>query len=74
MELGDALEVKNMLDAAEMATRAALMRTESRGLHERADYTQQDPGRLKYIIVQKVDDEMHFTTEPVIHPYIKPPA
>lgn len=73
MEWVEALEARNMLDTAEMATRSALMRTESRGLHERADYPQENPEWLKYIIVSQVNGKMEFATEPVTFPYVKPP-
>jgi succinate dehydrogenase/fumarate reductase flavoprotein subunit len=67
----DALEARNMVDVAEMAMRAALMRRESRGLHERADYPNEEPQWLKHIIIERVDDKMSLTTEPVTFPYLK---
>ena len=48
LEWMEALEVRNMFDIAEMAMRSALMRTESRGLHERADFPNEDPLWLKH--------------------------
>lgn len=74
LEWIDALEVRNMLDASEMATRAALMRTESRGLHERADYPGDDPGWFKHVIIKKDNDRMGLSTKPVSFDYTKPPA
>jgi len=51
---------------AEIGFRSALARTESRGWHYREDYPRQDDERwLKWIIVQKMQDEMAVTTEPV---------
>lgn len=73
LEWAEALEARNMLDAAEMAVRCALMRTESRGLHERADYPSESPEWLKHIIISKIDNEMQLTTEPVIFSHVKPP-
>jgi len=73
LEWVEALEVRNMLDASEMAMRSALMRTESRGLHERADYPKESPQWYKHIMVTKTDNEMRLTTEPVIFSYTKPP-
>lgn len=67
------IEVKNMLDVSEMSMGCALRRQETRGLHERADYPDEDPGWLKNNIVTKVDSEMHFSTEPVIFSYLPPP-
>ena len=71
-EWTDALEVENMVDVAEMVLRAALMREESRGLHERRDFPEADPKWLKHTIIKKVDDEMSFSFEPVTFPYVKP--
>jgi fumarate reductase flavoprotein subunit len=41
-DLQQALELRNMLDIAETVTEAALERRESRGAHQRLDYTQRD--------------------------------
>lgn len=68
----DALEAENMVDVAEMILRSALLREESRGLHEREDFPEPDPKWLKHIIIRKVDGEMTFSTEPVTFPYVKP--
>lgn len=68
-----AMEARNMLDVAEMSFGCAIRRKESRGLHERADYPDQDPGWLKHNIITNVDGEMQFTTEPVDFSYMKPP-
>ncbi len=68
----EALEARNMVDVAEMAMRAALMRKESRGLQEREDYPDSDPNWLKHIIIEKADGKMRLSTEPVAFPYLKP--
>lgn len=73
MEWTDALEARNMLDVAEMSMRCALMRTESRGSHERIDYPREDPLWLKEIIVSKEEKGMQLTTDPVAFPYMQPP-
>lgn len=73
LEWVEALEARNMLNAAEMAMRCALMRTESRGLHERADYPNASPEWLRHIIVSKIGNQMQLTTEPVIFSHVKPP-
>jgi len=73
LEWVEAFEAKNMLDVAEMAMRSALMRTESRGLHERADYPDESPEWLKRTIVSRRRNEMQLTTEPVVFSYVKPP-
>jgi succinate dehydrogenase/fumarate reductase flavoprotein subunit len=68
----EALEVRNMFDIAEIAMRSALMRTESRGLHERADFPDEDPLWLKHIITSKKGNELELTTEPVVFSLLKP--
>lgn len=68
----EAMEVRNMTNVAEMTFRSALMRTESRGAHERSDYPKEDPGWLKNIIIQKIKGEMTFTTQPVEFTYYRP--
>lgn len=72
LKLVAALEAENMALVAEMILKAALMREESRGLHERKDFPEADPNWLKHIIVKKVDEDMTFSTEPVTFPYVKP--
>ena len=73
LEWVDALEVRNMLDAAEMSVRAALMREESRGLHQRTDFPETKAEWLKHILITRKGDQMAFTTEAVSFPYVKPP-
>ncbi len=72
LEWMEALEARNMLDAAEMSMRAALMREESRGLHQRSDFPEPKSEWLKHILITKNGDHMDFTTEPVSFPYVKP--
>jgi succinate dehydrogenase/fumarate reductase flavoprotein subunit len=69
----DALETLNMLDSAEMVCRAALMRQESRGLHQRSDYPDSKPDWLKHIMIEKSEEEMKLSTRPLEFPIIKPP-
>ncbi len=68
----ESLEARNMLVVAQMVLKAALQRTESRGLHERSDYPDQDPQWLKHILIQKVEERTVLSTEPVSFPYLKP--
>ncbi|MDP2645149.1 MAG: FAD-binding protein [Desulfobacterales bacterium] len=72
LEWMEALEAENMTDVAEMVLRSALMRQESRGLHERRDFPQADPAWLKHIILEKKADEMSFSTRAVTFPYVQP--
>jgi len=72
LEWMEALEAENMVNVAEMVLRSALMREESRGLHEREDFPKTDQKWLKHIIIKKVDNEMSFSTEPVTFPYVQP--
>ena len=72
LEWVEALEVRNMTDVAEMILRSAFMRTETRGAHERSDYPEEDPQWCKNIILQKVEDKVELSTEPVVFSYIKP--
>jgi succinate dehydrogenase/fumarate reductase flavoprotein subunit len=68
----DALETVNMVQIAEMVCRSALMRTESRGLHQRTDFPKTDPGWLKRILIQKDADGMKLETESVEFPLVQP--
>ncbi len=68
----EALEASNMLDVAELVFKAALTRTESRGLHQRTDYPNADPAWLKHIIIEKRGGKVRITTEPVDLSIIKP--
>jgi succinate dehydrogenase/fumarate reductase flavoprotein subunit len=68
----EALEAENMTLVAEMILKSAMMRQESRGLHERKDFPKADPNWLKHIIIKKVDDGMTLSTESVTFPYIQP--
>ena len=60
------LEFQNMLLLSEMISRAALLRTESRGSHYRADFPEEDNTNwLKNIIVRKDGVKMKLETVPV---------
>jgi succinate dehydrogenase/fumarate reductase flavoprotein subunit len=73
-EWAETLEVRNMLDVAEMVHRAALLRTESRGLHERNDYPNEDPQWLKHILIKKINGKLALRTEQIVDfPYVTPP-
>jgi L-aspartate oxidase len=51
-----ALELQNMMAVAALMVRAALMRTESRGAHQRLDYPEQDDAHWdRRIILSRKD-------------------
>lgn len=72
LDLIENLEAENMVDVAEMVVKSALMREESRGLHERADFPKESEEWLKHLILWKGMDEMLFTSKPVTFPYVNP--
>lgn len=72
MEWIEAFEVRNMADVAEMSMKAALMREESRGLHQRSDFPEENPEWLKHITIIKRRGEMAFSVEPVLFPLLQP--
>jgi succinate dehydrogenase / fumarate reductase flavoprotein subunit len=61
-----ALDLKNMIDISEAVTRAALVRTESRGAHTREDYPDSDKdwGR-RNVIIRKKGDALLVVEEPL---------
>jgi succinate dehydrogenase/fumarate reductase flavoprotein subunit len=68
----NALEFMNLLLAGEALVRNALMRTESRGLHDRWDYPNPDPNWVKNIHIRLVNGEWKQWTTPVEFKYWKP--
>ena len=71
----ESLEVRNMLLTAEMITRAALMREESRGAHYRRDFVKTDNKNwLVNIHIAKNGKEMKLWTEPIIVTKLKVPS
>jgi fumarate reductase (CoM/CoB) subunit A len=60
------LDYRNTLAVGRMVAESALMRSESRGTHYRADCAAvNDPGWLKQILITKIDDEMRLNTRPI---------
>jgi succinate dehydrogenase/fumarate reductase flavoprotein subunit len=65
-ELIRALELHNMLLSAEMVCRAALLRSESRGVHYRSDYpAENDQDWLKNIVISRQKNEITLQPVPV---------
>ncbi len=66
MEWFDYLDTLAMLDVAEIVAGSALLRTESRGHHWRADYPlQNDRDWIKHTYVKKVQGNIDYSTVPV---------
>lgn len=71
----EALDVQNLLQVAEMTTRGALARTESRGAHFRRDYPESDDTRwLANVYLRLVDGEPRVWDEPVRFTHLGPPG
>ncbi|MGQ9584413.1 MAG: FAD-binding protein [Anaerolineae bacterium] len=70
----EALELENMVQVLEVSARSALARTESRGVHYRADYPQTDNDRwLREIVIRRVDDTLCMDSRPVVVTTLTPP-
>jgi succinate dehydrogenase/fumarate reductase flavoprotein subunit len=71
----EALEVENMVTVLTVSARAALERTESRGVHYREDAPDTDNDRwLRQLVLRQVDGELALRTRPVTVTSITPPA
>lgn len=60
------LEVENLLIIGRLVTLAAMMRTETRGAHNREDYPELDENWSKNIILQSENERTLVKTKPVI--------
>ena len=61
------LELRNMLDIAEVTAYASLWRKESRGAHYRWDYpSRNDEEFLSHSLVYRTEDGLEIKTKPVI--------
>ena len=70
----DAIDAASTAEVLLASARSALLRTESRGVHNRSDYPQTDNRRwLKEILVRQVNGRMVLTTRPVTVTKLKPP-
>ena len=66
LEWAQALQVRSLILAAEMLTRAALLREESRGSHFREDFAQQDDTHwLAHTMIRKEGTQMKVSKIPV---------
>ncbi len=62
----EAIELRNLLDLAEITAASALARQESRGAHSREDYKERDDENwLKHTYASKVDGEISLEYAPV---------
>lgn len=70
----EAINTENLSCIAEMLTRSALERVESRGAHYRSDFPEKDVAWLKNIVMQPLDDGgFKLTTTPVNFTRLAPP-
>lgn len=73
LEWVEAIEVSLMLDVAEIISKSALLRDESRGVHQREDYPEKDNRNwLRHTIISLEKGAMKPTTAPVIITKPKP--
>ena len=72
----EALDLRNLVQVAELVTRSALERRESRGAHYRSDFPESDDERwLRNIHLQRADDgSTTVWDEPVVFKYVAPLA
>ena len=64
-DLALALDLRSSLISAEATLRSALVRTESRGAHQRSDYPDLDPSLEKNIIVYLENGELHVKAQAI---------
>lgn len=57
LALSHLIEIENLLTVGEFVMEAALMRTETRGAHNREDYPQTDDQWVKHIVFQRKESE-----------------
>ena len=73
LQWNEAMDVTNMILNAELVTRGALVREESRGSHYRRDYPKPDPNWLKRIRLQQRDGAADISFIPINFNRLSPP-
>jgi len=63
-EILEAYEAQNLITTGKMVARAALERQESRGVHFREDFPEENPGWAKHIEIRSRDGNLATTTFP----------
>jgi len=66
IEMIEALELENALTVAEAIAKAAAMRLESRGNHQREDHPETKEEWKKNIYIRDKDGQMNLSTRPVV--------
>jgi succinate dehydrogenase/fumarate reductase flavoprotein subunit len=66
MEWQDWLDLRNMLDTAEVVALAALERRESRGAHVRTDEPETDPNATANLVARRAGDSLELRWERVV--------
>jgi len=70
----DTIEVQGMAQVLLASARSALVRTESRGVHNRSDFPQTDNHHwLREIVIRQVNGKMSLATRPITVTKLKPP-
>jgi succinate dehydrogenase/fumarate reductase flavoprotein subunit len=70
----DTIEAESMAQVLLASARSALLRTESRGVHNRSDFPQTDNRRwFREIVVRQVNGKMSLTTRLITATKLKPP-
>lgn len=73
LEWVEAILISLMLDTAEIIAKSAILRTESRGCHQRDDYAKKDDKNwLRHTIVKLENGAMKLATAPIIMTKLKP--
>jgi succinate dehydrogenase/fumarate reductase flavoprotein subunit len=70
----DTIEIEGMAQVLLASARSALVRTESRGVHNRSDFPRTDNHHwLREIVIRQINGKMSLTTRPITVTKLKPP-